>query len=298
MSSRCSDELAGRCGSCDRAFTKKRVEQLYCSNACRISALNNGWKARVVTCLNCGDLCQARSRSRKYCDACKEKHCVRCGGSFRARLFTQRFCSHECQREDLWRTNSAVGEDNDFQCPVCLRSFRKQAALSGHLCSHRKDQLRDSSSPPSCRRCSAVLTEDNWPQYYQGVNRKQYLCRACAAKEKKASNARNRSKRLAQVSVRRLAAKIRVINAYGGRCACCGEKDVDFLTMDHVNNDGKEHRKEVGSGHSIYAWLEKNDFPDGIVQVLCWNCNLGRYYGGGTCPHARLKDASSVTSDS
>jgi hypothetical protein len=34
-----------------------------------------------------------------------------------------------------------------------------------------------------------------------------------------------------------------VIAAYGGRCACCGEFERDFLTLDHVNNDGAEHRR-------------------------------------------------------
>lgn len=78
-----------------------------------------------------------------------------------------------------------------------------------------------------------------------------------------------------------------VVMAYGGyRCACCGESEPLFLTIDHVNNDGAEHRKIVGSlgGTRLYKWLRDRKFPIGF-QVLCMNCNQGRYRNGGICPH-------------
>jgi hypothetical protein len=37
-----------------------------------------------------------------------------------------------------------------------------------------------------------------------------------------------------------------VLAAYGGKCVCCGEAEEAFLTLDHVNNDGKQHRAELG----------------------------------------------------
>jgi len=83
---------------------------------------------------------------------------------------------------------------------------------------------------------------------------------------------------------RRQALKIAVLEAYGGPvCACCGEMDMRFLTIDHVNNDGAQHKKVIGKG-SLYAWLKKNGYPEGF-QVLCWNCNCGRHHNGGICPH-------------
>lgn len=79
-----------------------------------------------------------------------------------------------------------------------------------------------------------------------------------------------------------------VLAAYGGRCACCGETTSEFLTIDHVNNDGAAHRREIGGyGLSIYRWLRREGFPqDGRFQILCHNCNQakGLY---GTCPHQR-----------
>lgn len=72
-------------------------------------------------------------------------------------------------------------------------------------------------------------------------------------------------------------------------CNCCGVKGLNFLTIDHINNDGNKHRDELrknkGSyGNSIYRWLKKNNYPKGF-QVLCWNCNCGKMINNGICPH-------------
>lgn len=78
--------------------------------------------------------------------------------------------------------------------------------------------------------------------------------------------------------------------AYGGYvCACCGEKEPAFLTIDHINNDGAAHRREVvglgrGGGKKIYSWLIANNFPSGF-QILCMNCNWGKARNNGVCPH-------------
>lgn len=79
----------------------------------------------------------------------------------------------------------------------------------------------------------------------------------------------------------------RVIQAYGGMCACCGEDFLPFLGIDHVEGDGAKHRQEIQtpSGNPFYAWLDKNKYPSGF-QVLCHNCN--RLKGTGPmcgCPY-------------
>lgn len=73
--------------------------------------------------------------------------------------------------------------------------------------------------------------------------------------------------------------KEKVLAHYGRQCACCGESNIAFLTMDHINNDGYRTRKE--SVH-LYVWLIKNNFPEGF-QTLCYNCNCGRRHD--VCPH-------------
>lgn len=66
-----------------------------------------------------------------------------------------------------------------------------------------------------------------------------------------------------------------VFTHYGLKCQCCGEDDYFSLTIDHINNDGKEHRKTVNA-RRLYAWLIKNNFPPGF-QALCCNCNFLKY---------------------
>ena len=75
------------------------------------------------------------------------------------------------------------------------------------------------------------------------------------------------------------------IMAYGGyRCACCGEGEPMFLTLDHINNDGARDRREPGLYMKRLLSLRKRGYPRGF-QVLCSNCNHGKHRNGGTCPH-------------
>lgn len=82
-----------------------------------------------------------------------------------------------------------------------------------------------------------------------------------------------------------------VLAAYGNACKCCGETTPEFLQIDHVNNDGAEHRREVGTGNAVYWWLIKNNYPEGF-QVLCANCNYAKEFYGG-CPHSTDKEVRS-----
>jgi hypothetical protein len=79
------------------------------------------------------------------------------------------------------------------------------------------------------------------------------------------------------------------LTAYGGAvCACCGESNVKFLTIDHINGGGTAERKKIKGVCSIYRWLKRQGYPFGY-QVLCYNCNCGRAYNGGICPHKDIK---------
>jgi hypothetical protein len=62
-----------------------------------------------------------------------------------------------------------------------------------------------------------------------------------------------------------------------------------FLTIDHINNDGAQHRRPSGrrmKGEKLTRWLILNNFPEGF-QILCWNCNCGKSRNGGICPHQK-----------
>lgn len=84
-----------------------------------------------------------------------------------------------------------------------------------------------------------------------------------------------------------IANKKEIFNHYGNSCNCCGEDTPQFLTIDHINNDGYLHKKELNlsSGTCFYAWIIRNKFPKGL-QTLCMNCNFGKKINKGVCPHA------------
>lgn len=71
-------------------------------------------------------------------------------------------------------------------------------------------------------------------------------------------------------------------------CACCGERRIEFLVVDHIEGGGSQHRKSIGgaTGSAFYYWLISNKYPNGY-QILCHNCNFAKSHGG--CPHSREK---------
>lgn len=83
--------------------------------------------------------------------------------------------------------------------------------------------------------------------------------------------------------------KAAIVGAYGGCCACCGEKNSGFLTIDHINNDGYLDRPASGNsrgGHKLWRRLRREGFPKENFRLLCWNCNSGRAYTKDKiCPH-------------
>lgn len=111
---------------------------------------------------------------------------------------------------------------------------------------------------------------------------------------------RNPDWRQRNTKTRRDRIKDEVFMAYGGyECACCGETEPMFLTIDHIDNDGAEHRRAMKStgGSSFFAWLRTNGFPKGF-QVLCRNCNWGKHANGGICPHMNSEGSETIPTGS
>jgi hypothetical protein len=67
------------------------------------------------------------------------------------------------------------------------------------------------------------------------------------------------------------------IRDLGGKCAECGESNMVYLCVDHVNNDGSEKRKS-GEHNSIYSRINLKLVQLDELQILCWNCNASKEY--------------------
>lgn len=139
-----------------------------------------------------------------------------------------------------------------------------------------------------CKPCHVVAMReyrhrhpDRIREYQRRAHQKNRVKRNAGSRLYYARNA-ERARTRARERIRVL--KDAAYAAYGGYvCRCCGETEVAFLCVDHVNNDGYAHRKAVPA-HSLYFWLAKEGYPAGF-QILCMNCNHGKRINGGVCPH-------------
>ncbi len=144
-----------------------------------------------------------------------------------------------------------------------------------------------------CTKCKITRTVADFNRY----GRTSYRYAVCKKCDTKLTIEKNRKVPLVVASRRRrhtAIVKMAAYEAYGGPfCACCGETEMFFLTLDHVNNDGAEWRRAVfggnkghGAGLNTYMWCKRNGYPP-IFQVLCWNCQQGKRFNKGICPHRK-----------
>ena len=138
------------------------------------------------------------------------------------------------------------------------------------------------------RKKIAAMTPAELKAYRDEVNRRQNARRKSAIS---AMTPRQLSAYRARINAdnqkRRDEVRDQVYRAYGGyRCACCGETEPTFLSIDHINNDGSKHKREhrLHTGEQMYRWLVRNGYPAGF-QILCMNCQWGKRNNNGVCPH-------------
>lgn len=125
-------------------------------------------------------------------------------------------------------------------------------------------------------------------------------CRRCLKNEADNAFLRNQSDAVKQHNRDTMRAwyqrlRLQVIDHYTNgtrKCMCCGYSGAEFLTIDHVGNDGNDHRHNSGikPGVKLFKYIINNNYPS-TFQILCWNCNCAKaYYGNGVCPHKLKKE--------
>ena len=97
--------------------------------------------------------------------------------------------------------------------------------------------------------------------------------------------------------IHRQRVKEKVLLHYGGKCICCGETNLNFLTLSHPNNDAVKHKNSISNmgrqigGYGFYNYLLTHNFPiDFLVVIECYNCNCGARANDGICPHKQQMD--------
>ena len=133
-----------------------------------------------------------------------------------------------------------------------------------------------------------TITEGNLPHTKEHNQLPDIIERKRAYQERKREynkkyELRNSERRREYAKERNQRTRAKFLEMYGGKCACCGETEQRFLTLDHVNDNGSGHRAKRGRRGTLRDAITK--FAPDEYQVLCFNCNSGRAVNGGTCPH-------------
>lgn len=172
--------------------------------------------------------------------------------------------------------------------------------------------MTDNQQPRTCKVCGQTKAFELFAIVYsknkRGENYRQHTCKECAKsqhaermRKARLSNPEkyrihqreHRSRHLELVREQRRQSGMRlkqdVMNAYGGKCQCCGEYRFSMMTIDHIHENGAAHRNELNGGFGrdksvdFYRWLKFENFPSGF-QVLCYNCNISKHRLG-RCEH-------------
>lgn len=126
-------------------------------------------------------------------------------------------------------------------------------------------------------KCHDCGTEKVISQYHKKAN----LPRGHANQCKECNNAATKAARLR--------AKTECFAAYSNnmlQCVCCGEAELRFLSLDHIDGGGAAHRRsnpQRNWSYGLYIELRRAGYPPGY-RVLCFNCNFA-YGHYETCPH-------------
>lgn len=180
------------------------------------------------------------------------------------------------------------------RCAMCLAKGNAERAARDKK--RRAEQLCVSCGSPSpgqtlCQKCCAARSAR------KRQHRKQGLCYVCGKNppDKRPNNCgKGPNTRCHECTEKANAYNQRIkdaaYSAYGGyRCVCCGIIEPEFLSIDHINGDGRKHRDKNIVGTRLYQWLKKHKYPPGF-QILCHNCNWAKGHSSdGLCPHQRMR---------
>jgi len=118
------------------------------------------------------------------------------------------------------------------------------------------------------------IIANNFPENYQ------VLCTNCNWLKYRESQKSTLSQTKENIRSRKkvLDLKTEVFSHYSKgspKCNCCGIKNLDVLSLDHIHGRKKvKHKKSLG-GHELYTWVRQKGYPLDF-QVLCMMCNFAK----------------------
>lgn len=193
--------------------------------------------------------------------------------------------------------------DGQRKCPVCeilkpLSEFSKLGGNREHLydsfckpcrriySNTRRQDNRNHRDKENARRRTDQQREKNriyLRQYHQHLTAEQRQQRLENGK-RYAQSERGKQRR----AENRRQLRREFIEVYGGKCQCCGETTLEFLTIEHLQGGGRQERKTMSTEHLLRKLKRAGWEKDKRYGLLCFNCNQakGAY---GYCPHQKNK---------
>ena len=172
------------------------------------------------------------------------------------------------------------------QCdnPDCGKIFERQEK---EINKSHKEGSKNQYCNAKCQSSHyvGVCSKDNCNEPVTNAQKKRGhdngLCRKHSSREQSRKNAIKYRQR----------DKNKLHKLLGGACVCCGEKDSMYLEIDHVHNDGGDHRRQINkkyvpddirctSTHPRHYLNYLKENPNGL-QLLCSNCNRAKSKNGG-----------------
>lgn len=284
----------GKCCSCSQPATRGgRCETHWLEEKQRAAARYQARKAAGM-CGMCGK--RPKAEGKESCNECRENQNVprRIYSESNPRPVFDKPYHQRNKEAGLCALGGEAHERPREGRTVCDACLEKKRARHAARAAKKQCRLCPAQATPGTRLCEACRESKKQQRVVNvtaglcaecgkvppAIGRK--MCQPCNSD----SIARNRDlrNRLRDAAIKR----------YGGYvCKCCGEDEPLFLHIDHINNDGASHRRELRkklglkyslSSSRFYRWLKQNSYPEGF-QVLCANCNLGKARNGGICPH-------------
>lgn len=259
----------------DRLYHRRKVEAGICTQCSRAPA-RDGRR----TCESCGEAA-SRAAQGKYQECVEKGVCPRC----RTAVINTVYCPDCIKKISRSPCRSPVRPLDPEKRQATQHRYRerlRQRVLDryGRCCSScneerelalELDHIHDDGKVHAVKRAGSIYL-DAFHEERDDIY--QILCASCNWRKHLAVLKRKRSPHRTARNNRRSRARLRklVIDVYGGACRGCGERDLDVLLMDHVQNDGHLHRRQVKAS-ALYRWLRDNNYPEGF-QVLCRNCNI------------------------
>ena len=211
--------------------------------------------------------------------------CVDCSAALKGRGHPQR-CKGCAARHNYFKKYGRPPERKIMKCGTCEKEF------TDYACSRKKSSSGEYFCSVECRRewvrvaNSVRLGGDGIPKNKKEKDAIYYRANGDKIREHSTkSYKKNRDAILSRLRQRNRDLKMEVMSSLGGKCECCGELIIQFLTVDHINGGGAEQRRRCSrSQWKIYNEIKTEGYPRDKYRVLCFNCNiaLGAF---GECPH-------------